>query len=65
MNKVETHPMFDVISQLVYATGRHQVTDVWVAGQHLLKQRQLTTMNESKIKENAQRWASKIGQVTP
>jgi 5-methylthioadenosine/S-adenosylhomocysteine deaminase len=65
MNKLETHPMFDVISQLVYATGRHQVTDVWVAGQHLLKQRQLTTMNESKIKENAQRWASKIGQVTP
>jgi hypothetical protein len=36
-----------------------------VAGQHLLKQRQLTTMNESKIKENAQRWASKIGQATP
>jgi 5-methylthioadenosine/S-adenosylhomocysteine deaminase len=65
MNELETQPLFDVVSQLVYATGRHQVTDVWVAGQQLLKQRQLTTMNESKITENTQRWASKIGQATP
>jgi 5-methylthioadenosine/S-adenosylhomocysteine deaminase len=28
----ETEPMYNPLSQLVYATGRHQVTDVWVAG---------------------------------
>lgn len=57
---VESSPCYDVISQLVYATGRHQVSDVWVEGAHLLKDRQLTTINETKIIETAQQWATKI-----
>jgi 5-methylthioadenosine/S-adenosylhomocysteine deaminase len=64
MSALETQPLFDVTSQLVYAAGRQHVTDVWVAGKHLLKQRQLSTMNESQIHANAVDWASKIGQAT-
>jgi 5-methylthioadenosine/S-adenosylhomocysteine deaminase len=60
---VESSPCYDVISQLVYATGRHQVSDVWVEGTHLLKDRQLTTINETKIIETAQQWATKIRQT--
>ncbi|NNG12553.1 MAG: TRZ/ATZ family hydrolase, partial [Halobacteria archaeon] len=37
MDTLESQPLYDPVSQLVYACGREQVTDVWVAGQHLLK----------------------------
>lgn len=63
LNSVETQPMYDVVSQLVYATGRDKVSDVWVAGKQLLKQRQLTTLNESKVIADARQWAHKIQQA--
>lgn len=61
MSSLESQPMFDVVSQLVYATGRDKVTDVWVAGKQLLTSRQLTTLNETKIIADTQQWANKIG----
>jgi 5-methylthioadenosine/S-adenosylhomocysteine deaminase len=53
--------LYDPVSQLVYACGREQVTDVWVAGQHLLKERQLTTLDETGILERACHWQTRIG----
>ncbi|MGH6643937.1 MAG: amidohydrolase family protein, partial [Bradyrhizobium sp.] len=43
----ETQPVFDVISQLVYAAGREQVSDVWVAGQPVVRKRQVLAEAES------------------
>lgn len=63
LGSLETQPIYDVVSQLVYATSRDKVTDVWVAGKQLLKQRQLTTLNENKVIADAQQWAAKIGQA--
>lgn len=60
MDQIETQPLHDVISQLVYATPRSQVSDVWVAGQQLLDQRQLTTLDESLLMKQTQRWAGRI-----
>jgi 5-methylthioadenosine/S-adenosylhomocysteine deaminase len=34
---LETQPCFDPLSHLVYVCGREHVTDVWVGGDHLLK----------------------------
>jgi len=34
-------PCYDPLSHLVYAAGRHHVTDVWVAGKHLLQSGEL------------------------
>ena len=62
MDDLETQPLYHAISQLVYATGRDKVSDVWVAGRHLLKDRQLTTLDESAIIENARDWQQKIAQ---
>jgi 5-methylthioadenosine/S-adenosylhomocysteine deaminase len=31
-------PCYDPVSQLVYAAGRHDVSDVWIAGEHLLRE---------------------------
>ncbi|PHS71114.1 MAG: N-ethylammeline chlorohydrolase [Methylophaga sp.] len=62
--EIESQPCYDVISQLVYATGRDKVTDVWVDGKQLLKDRQLTTLNPSKIIQTSQDWSNKIRQQT-
>jgi len=59
-NHVESTPLYNPLSQLVYATGRHQVSDVWVAGKHLLQNRQLLTLNEKEIVNNAREWQEKI-----
>jgi 5-methylthioadenosine/S-adenosylhomocysteine deaminase len=48
------------VSQLVYACGRNQVSDVWVAGQHLLKDRHLTTLDIHEILYRARDWQRQI-----
>lgn len=63
MDTLETRPLYDPVSQLVYACSREQVTDVWVAGQHLLKERRLTTLDANEILERAHAWQEKISHV--
>lgn len=60
LGDIETQPLYHPISQLVYATGRDKVTDVWVAGRHLLKDRALTTLDEHALKTKAAAWQQKI-----
>jgi 5-methylthioadenosine/S-adenosylhomocysteine deaminase len=61
LDTIETQPLYDPVSQLVYACGRDQVTDVWVAGQHLLKERQLTTLDVHEVLHRARDWQARIG----
>jgi 5-methylthioadenosine/S-adenosylhomocysteine deaminase len=58
--QLETEPVYNPISQLVYATSRHQVTDVWVAGRRLLANRQLTTLDSAELIRRARDWGCKI-----
>jgi len=60
LDTIETQPVYDPVSQLVYASGREQVTDVWVAGQHLLKERRLTTLDGEDILERVRDWHTRI-----
>ncbi len=57
---IETRPVYHPLSQLVYAAGREHVTDVWVAGRHLLKERTLTTLDEQAILDRTAQWQSRI-----
>lgn len=57
---IESQPIYHPVSQLVYATGRDKVSDVWVAGKHLLKERALTTLDEADILAKARQWREKI-----
>ena len=41
----ETRPLYDPVAQIVYSSDRRQVTDTWVAGKRLLRDRQLTTID--------------------
>ena len=59
----ETQPLFHPISDLVYAASRYQVTDVWVAGRRLLKNRELTTLDAEGICRKAATWREKLTTV--
>jgi len=63
LSALETQPLHNVLSQLVYATGRHQVSDVWIAGQPKLIERQLVDMDEAAICANAQQWQARIAAI--
>lgn len=49
-----------VYAQLVYASKATDVTDVMVNGQWLMRNRQLTTLNEDDLLQQAQTYAEKI-----
>jgi 5-methylthioadenosine/S-adenosylhomocysteine deaminase len=57
---LETQPLYCPVSQIVYAASRQQVTDVWVAGKRLLKQRQLTTINSDDLKVKIDEWQQRL-----
>lgn len=60
LGDVETQPVYHPISQVVYASGRDKVSDVWVAGRQLLRKRQLMTLDQQEILANAKQWQHKI-----
>jgi 5-methylthioadenosine/S-adenosylhomocysteine deaminase len=63
LSALETQPLHHVVSQLIYATGRQQVSDVWIAGVQKLRQRELVDMDSAAIVANARQWRQKIAQV--
>lgn len=60
LDAIETQPLFDPISDLVYAASRQQVSDVWVRGQRLLQDRNLTTLDIRAISEKAALWRGRL-----
>lgn len=53
-------PVYNPVSHLIYSGTYNDVTDVFVNGKCLMKNRELTTLDEQEIKANARKWASKI-----
>ncbi len=60
MDTLESMPMFDPISHLVYASQRNQVTDVWIAGQHLVESGQLTGVDVADLKTKVADWQHRL-----
>ncbi|MGZ5058462.1 MAG: TRZ/ATZ family hydrolase [Methylobacter sp.] len=60
LSHLETQPLYCPVSQIVYAASRQQVTDVWVAGKRLLKQRHLTTVNIDELKVKIAEWRQRL-----
>jgi 5-methylthioadenosine/S-adenosylhomocysteine deaminase len=56
----ETQPVYNPISQLVYAAGREQVQHVWIRGRQVLKQRQLLTLDLDQTLARAVLWQERI-----
>ena len=49
---IETIPVYDPISHLVYCCSRDHVTDVWIAGKQRLTDKVLNTIDEKKLKQD-------------
>ncbi|GAB4170174.1 MAG: TRZ/ATZ family hydrolase [Wenzhouxiangellaceae bacterium] len=60
LDVIESQPLHDVISQIVYAVQSSQVSDVWVDGRRLLADRELTTLDEAEILDSCSRWQARI-----
>jgi 5-methylthioadenosine/S-adenosylhomocysteine deaminase len=65
MDALETQPMYHAISQLVYSTGRQQVSDVWIAGARRLADGVLVDMDTEALVARAREWRTRIAAVRP
>ncbi|MBB1519188.1 TRZ/ATZ family hydrolase [Aquipseudomonas guryensis] len=53
-------PVYDPVSQLIYAGSRSCVQHLWVGGKQLLDQGRLTRLDEDHIIANARAWGARI-----
>ncbi|WP_313548619.1 TRZ/ATZ family hydrolase [Pseudomonas sp.] len=60
MSGLAQQPIYDPVSQLIYASNRDCVKHVWVGGRPLLKNGKLTRLDEQELIENARTWGQKI-----
>lgn len=60
LDDLETQPIYQVISQLIYVVGRHQVSDVWIAGRRKLAARELDGLDTADLVARARRWRERI-----
>ena len=63
LSALETQPLHHVVSQLIYATGRQQVSDVWIAGRARLRQRVLVDIDVDGVLSNARQWRERIAGI--
>jgi 5-methylthioadenosine/S-adenosylhomocysteine deaminase len=57
---IELAPLYDPVSQLVYAAGREHVTHVWVDGTLRVEDGALTAIDSRELQLKAKHWAEKI-----
>lgn len=57
---LNSQPVYDPVSQVVYTVQPHQVRDVWVAGRHQVKDGQLTLIDTNEILRRASEWQQRM-----
>jgi 5-methylthioadenosine/S-adenosylhomocysteine deaminase len=60
LDALETQPVYHPISQLVYATGRQQVSDVWIAGVRKVENGTALGVDPDELRARARAWQSRI-----
>lgn len=60
LSALETQPVHQVLSHLVYAVGRQQVSDVWIAGRAKLRAGVLVDIDVEALRGNARGWRARI-----
>lgn len=64
LNTLESQPVYDPVSQIVYTAGREQVTHVWINGAIKLNNQQLVGIDIDEVIQRANHWKNVIqGQV--
>lgn len=60
LSAMATTPVHNVISHLVYAASRNQVSDVWVAGRRLVEGGELATLDAERIRAESRQWGMRL-----
>jgi 5-methylthioadenosine/S-adenosylhomocysteine deaminase len=60
LGTIATQPLYDPVSQIVYAGNSQLVSDIWVAGKQLLQNNELMNIDAKQIVAKAQFWQEKI-----
>ena len=60
LQRLNSQPLYDPISQIVYTVQPDQVRDVWVAGRHQVENGSLTHIDESDVLRRATEWQNRI-----
>lgn len=60
LSGVSTQPVYDPVSQLVYAASRDHVRQVWLDGRRRVRDGELVDMDVPAILERAQQWRGRI-----
>jgi len=63
LHDAATLPVYNPISQLVYAAHAHQVTDSWVAGKLIMENRKVLNLDSELIFQKAEVWREKISKL--
>ncbi|GAB7141176.1 TRZ/ATZ family hydrolase [Deferribacterales bacterium RsTz2092] len=59
-NSSNMQPVYNPLSNLIYSANKGNITDMFVAGRQLMKDKTLTTINESDVLATAKMWRDKI-----
>ncbi|WP_075185730.1 TRZ/ATZ family hydrolase [Teredinibacter haidensis] len=57
---VSSAPLYNPLSQLVYTASGSRVSNLWVAGEHLVQDYALARMNSTELKNHALKWQNTI-----
>ncbi len=63
IDNIESMPLYDPASHLVYTNCSNQVSDLWVNGQQLLSNRELQTIDISDLRHKVKLWQERIGKT--
>jgi len=60
LDSIHTQPAYNPLSLIVYAAGRHQVSDVWVSGRQVVRHGELLTEDVRALCRAADEWRGRI-----
>ena len=61
--RCHSQPVYDPVSQIVYAVRAEQVADVWVGGRHQLDQGRLTGIDAEGLLGRTEEWRARIAAI--
>jgi len=60
LSTIESSPVYNPVSQIIYSANKSQVKNVWIAGKQLLDKGKLTRIDEQEVLKSALSWQKKI-----
>ena len=60
MDRIDNLPAYNPLVQILYSGNKTQITNVWVSGRQLVKNRRLLTMDEDRLVEKSEKWKKRI-----